>query len=993
MTDTPSCGAAIHSFWQQSAALPLLGEADELLETLHERRQVLLDKDPDAVDAVALIDVALETPVIKRLLAAVFETSDYLKDLILKDLASLCVILSEDPGEHLSMLCTRAISEAQENEAAAMRHLRLVKQDAALTIALADLTGQWSVKQTTNALTDIADATLRGALRFALRDFHRRKKVTLANPDDPELDCGYVALAMGKHGAGELNYSSDIDLIILYDSENSCCEDKWEKSKTFVRLTRQVVKLMQERTSDGYVFRTDLRLRPDPGATPPAVSVLAALQYYESMGQNWERAALIKARACAGDIKVGVGFLNEIVPFIWRKYFDYAALADVHSIKRQINAHKGHGKIAIHGHNVKLGRGGIREIEFFVQTQQLIAGGRNPQLRGRETLPMLAELVDLTWIEPEARDELGKAYAFLRKVEHRIQMQRDEQSHTLPTSDEGIAEIGRMMGYEDAEAFKRDLRQWFECVQDHYVNLFKEEQELGGESGGNLVFTGEDDDPDTLETLAKMGFQRPAEVTKAIRSWHFGRYPATRSTKARERLTEFTPDLLKALSKTDNADAAFNAFNSFLAALPSGVQVFSLLRNNPQLLEILAIVLGASPRLAHIVARRPRVIDALLDPAFLGDMLERETLEMQLGRSLGEATCYEDALDAARIFGQEQMFLIGVRILMGSISASQAGAAYAMLAGVIIRFMLDYSCEELEQRHGKLTGGAVVVLAMGKLGGEEMTATSDLDLILLYDHDEDAKMSDGEKPLAPTQYYARLTKRLITALSAPTGEGDLYEVDFRLRPSGHSGPLATSLRSFKRYHATDSWTWEHMALSRARVIAGDEKLSTRVRTEIQAVLGRERDADAIRSDVAKMRARIEKEKGSSDIWNIKQVAGGLVDVEFIAQAHQLIHGRAHPEILHPNTAECLRLCVEHGLIDRGDGEILLPAIKLYHDLTQILRVCLSGAFDPAASAKGLRDVVVAASEDPTIDQLQVRLKDYQAEVRACFERIIGPVSG
>ena len=452
-------------------------------------------------------------------------------------------------------------------------------------------------------------------------------------------------------------------------------------STIFNRLTKKIVKIMQDRTADGYVFRTDLRLRPDPGATPPAVVLLAALQYYESMGQNWERAALIKARPCAGDIPVGEGFLAEIVPFIWRKYFDYAALADVHSIKRQIHAHKGHDTIAIKGHNVKLGRGGIREIEFFVQTQQLIAGGRNPALRGRETIPMLSELVDLSWIEPKARDQLSQAYEFLRKVEHRIQMQRDEQTHNLPQSDEGIAQIGRMMNYASMDRFKADLRAWLECVQCHYVELFREEQELGAEAGGNLVFTGEDDDPETLETLSNMGFKHPSEVTKAIRSWHFGRYPATRSTKARERLTEFTPALLQAFANTDNSDAAFLSFNDFLAALPSGVQVFSLLRNNPQLLEILTIVLGTSPRLAKTVGKRPRVIDALLDPTFFGDMLERDTLDAQLSRMLEDASCYEEALDSARIFGQEQLFLVGARILMGSISASQAGAGLCHAGG------------------------------------------------------------------------------------------------------------------------------------------------------------------------------------------------------------------------------------------------------------------------------------------------------------------------
>lgn len=991
MAAANSAAVYLHDFWADAGELPRLGAVEDLLSPLNEAFEKLEAPDESRKDAYGHLKACLENHTIAAFLAAVIETSSYLRDVMVKDPLRLGSILNEHPEERVKGLVERALNERFSSESDVMRHLRLIKQDAALTIGLADLAGLWTVKQVTNALTDIADATLRGALRFCLAEQHRRGKLTLPDPDNPEKGSGYFALAMGKHGAGELNYSSDIDLIVLFDGDVAPCDDKWEMQTQFVRMTKRLVKIMQDRTADGYVFRADLRLRPDPGATPPVVSVLAALQYYESMGQNWERAALIKARTCAGDFKCGEYFLGEIVPFIWRKYFDYAALADVHSIKRQIHAHKGHDTIAIQGHNVKLGRGGIREIEFFVQTQQLIAGGRNPALRGRETIPMLGELVNLSWIEDTARQELTEAYEFLRKVEHRIQMQRDEQTHNLPQSDDGVAEIGRMMGYDDAGLFKKDLRRWLECVQTHYVNLFKEEQELGSEEGGNLVFTGEDDDPGTLETLSNMGFQQPKEVTKTIRAWHFGRYPATRSTKARERLTEFTPALLQALARTDNADAAFLSFNSFLAALPSGVQVFSLLRNNPQMLEILAIILGASPRLAETMGRRPRVIDAVLDPVFFGDMLERENLEAQLSRMLTECSVYEEALDAARKFGQEQSFLIGVRILMGAISASQAGAAYAMLAGVIIRHMLKYSQAELERRHGRMPGGKVAVIAMGKLGGREMTASSDLDLMVLYDHDEDAKWSDGDKPLAPSQYYARLTQRLITALSAPTAEGDLYEVDFRLRPSGNSGPLATSLKSFRSYHEKDSWTWEHMALTRSRIVAGDENFRDDVRREIVSVLCQSRDGEKIRKDVAEMRARIEEEKGTSDIWKIKQVPGGLVDVEFIAQCLQLVHAHDHPHILHANTAETLRLCVDEGLISNDDAEILQPAIRLYHDLTQILRVCLSDHFDPNEASKGLKDVVLKAAFEPEMAQLEERLRDYQTTVRACFEKLVGSV--
>lgn len=991
MAASNSAATCLHDFWANAEELPRLGAVEDLLSPLKEAFEKLGMPADDKAEAHMRLQSCLDHATISAFLAAVIETSSYLRDLMTKDPLRLGAILCEHPSDRIEGLVARALEERFASEAEVMRHLRLIKQDAALTIGLADLAGLWTVKQVTNALTDIADATLRGALCFCLSEQHRRGKLTLPDPDNPEEGSGYFALAMGKHGAGELNYSSDIDLIVLFDGEVAPCDDPWEMQTHFIRMTKRLVKIMQDRTADGYVFRTDLRLRPDPGATPPVVSILAALQYYESMGQNWERAALIKARTCAGDFKCGEYFLGEIVPFIWRKYFDYAALADVHSIKRQIHAHKGHDTIAIQGHNVKLGRGGIREIEFFVQTQQLIAGGRNPALRGRETIPMLGELVNLTWIEDSAREELTEAYEFLRKVEHRIQMQRDEQTHNLPQSDDGVAEIGRMMGYADADLFKKDLRGWLECVQTHYVNLFKEEQELGSEEGGNLVFTGEDDDPGTLETLSNMGFNQPKEVTRTIRAWHFGRYPATRSTKARERLTEFTPALLQALAKTDNADAAFLSFNSFLAALPSGVQVFSLLRNNPQMLEILTIILGASPRLAETMGRRPRVIDAVLDPTFFGDMLERENLEAQLSRMLTECSVYEEALDAARKFGQEQSFLIGVRILMGAISASQAGAAYAMLAGVIIRHMLKYSQAELERRHGKMPGGKIAVIAMGKLGGREMTASSDLDLMLLYDHDPDAKWSDGNKPLAPSQYYARLTQRLITALSAPTAEGDLYEVDFRLRPSGNSGPLATSIKSFRSYHEKDSWTWEHMALTRSRIVAGDKDFRSDVRREIVAVLSQSRDGTKIRKDVAEMRARIQDEKGTSDIWKIKQVPGGLVDVEFIAQCLQLVHAHDHPHILHANTAETLRLCVDEGLISNDEAEVLQPAIRLYHDLTQILRVCLSEHFDPNEASKGLKEVVLKAAFEPEMAQLEERLRDYQTAVRACFEKLVGPV--
>src|SRR5581483_8672728 len=417
------------------------------------------------------------------------------------------------------------------------------------------------------------------AVRRLLSEAAEAGEIEVADPAAPDVGSGWILLAMGKFGAGELNYSSDIDLIVLYEPAKVRLRAGEEPSRFFVKLTRRLVRLLNERTADGYVFRVDLRLRPDPGATNIAISTDAALQYYESQGQNWERAALIKARAVAGDIAAGEAFLAELTPYIWRKYLDYAAIADIPAITRQIHDHRGHEEVAVAGHNIKLGRGGIREIEFFVQTQQLIAGGRNQELRGRQTLAMLARLAATGWIDAGTAEELAAAYRRLREVEHCLQMIADEQTHTLPEEDGKLAVVAALAGYRGTAAFDRELRRTLTRVRDRYSALFEKAPALGA-SGGRLVFTGDADDEETLTTLSRLGYSDPKHVTAAIRGWHFGRYPAMRSATARERLTEITPALLEALARTDNADVAFAAFDRFLGRLPAGVQVFSLLSSN-----------------------------------------------------------------------------------------------------------------------------------------------------------------------------------------------------------------------------------------------------------------------------------------------------------------------------------------------------------------------------------------------------------------------------
>ncbi|MEZ5923933.1 MAG: bifunctional [glutamine synthetase] adenylyltransferase/[glutamine synthetase]-adenylyl-L-tyrosine phosphorylase [Hyphomicrobiaceae bacterium] len=933
----------------------------------------------------------LQRPEVRALIDGILSASPYLTGVILRQPAWLLHALQSDPGSRLSDLALRLSDDvrASRNIGEAMTALRTYKAEAALVVALADIGGALPIMATASAITEIADTALRTAVEFLLRRSEGTDATTVASSSMHSAASGYIVLGMGKYGAGELNYSSDIDLIVLFDRDRFARKSEQEPQALAVRLTRDLVRMMQERTAAGYVFRTDLRLRPDPGATQIALSTSAAMQYYESFGQNWERAALIKARAVAGDIEAGETFLSEISPFVWRRYLDYAAIADIHAMKRQIHAFKGFGAIGVAGHNIKLGRGGIREIEFFAQTQQLIAGGRQRDLRSPRTLETLATLVARNWITAEAATELDQAYKFLRTVEHRLQMIDDEQTQTLPDDEEKLERFAAFLGFDSARSFGAELTRQLTLVQGHYGALFEDTPELTSEAGGNLVFTGDSDDPATVETLARMGYGDPAAVIAIVKGWHFGRYPAMRSARARERLTEFQPVLLDALAKTDEPNAALGAFDRFLAELPAGVQLFSLLRSNPNLLRLIADIMGMAPRLARILGRRSRLLDAVLDPGFFGAEPSPEAIATRAHEVTGQAIDYQECLDRARIFGNEQAFLIGVRLLSGTTSAERAGQSYACLAESLIRELLAAVERGMADAFGMVEGGEAVVLAMGKLGGREMAANSDLDLIVIYDCPDDIRQSNGRRPLAVSQYYARLTQRLVSALTSPTAEGHLYEVDMRLRPSGHSGPVATHLTSFEEYQRGAAWTWEHMALTRARVIAGSPSLKSRVEKAITDTLCLERQPATLANDVRDMRSRIAAEKGTDAVWDLKQVRGGIVDLEFIAQYLQLLHAHAHPQVLDQSTLGALTKLRDAGLIQPADAETLISAGRLYQSLQQVHRLCLEGQLVPEKAPRGLRQLLARAAGMPDFERLEDQLRSMQHEAHALFERIIG----
>ncbi|MEP9348523.1 bifunctional [glutamine synthetase] adenylyltransferase/[glutamine synthetase]-adenylyl-L-tyrosine phosphorylase [Xanthobacter sp. KR7-225] len=947
--------------------------------------------DPEA--AAALATLLAGHPFALAACLGLAEGSPFLLDLVRAEPGRLVRALGRDPFAHLGALTAgaRAVAEATQDEAEVMRALRRMRAEAALTIALADIGGAFDLDQVTGALADVADTAVRAALAFLLKDAARAGKIApeAAVPGGPS---GLAVIAMGKHGARELNYSSDIDLVVVYDREQAPLAAGLEPSPFFVRITKGLVRLIQERTADGYVLRVDLRLRPDPGSTQVALSTHAALAYYEREGATWERAAYIKARAVAGDLEVGRAFLAELSPFVWRRVLDFQAIADVHAMKREIHAFRGHDVVAVEGHNVKLGRGGIREIEFFVQTQQLIAGGRDPMLRASRTLDALDALVEHRWIAPKVRDELKEAYCFLRRVEHRIQMVADAQSHELPESRQAMEGFAHFMGYADRDTFAAALVERLQTVQRHYAQLFEDAPPPAALSEA-LVFPAGENDRQTLASLARLGFRDPAAASAIVRGWLVGGPRALKTEAARAHLARIAPLFLEALARGGDPDGALIAADRFLAELP-GPRLLAALDRHPDLVRLLATILTAAPRLGETLARRPSLTDALLDPAFFDVLPGEEELKARLDHLLDTAATDEEQFDRARRFRQEQHVLIGVRIASGTLPAARAGEAYARLAEVIIRALFQRVRARFAETHGHMAGGRAAVVAMGKLGGREMTAGSDLDLIVLYDYagGSDA-LSDGARPLAGAQYFARFTQRLVSALTALTNAGKLYDVDLRLRPSGRSGPLATRLSSFETYQFEEAWTWEHMALTRARVVAAEADFGIAVGRVVHAIMARPRDRRRLAGDILDMRRAIAAEKGEDDRWNLKHAAGGQVDVEFLAQYLVLAFAAEHPEVVDTATARVLGAAGRLGLLEPEDAQVLIRACRLYQDLTQVLRLAVDAHVVPLDASPALRALLARAGEMPDFATFEAHLVDTQAKVREIFTRLLEAEAG
>ncbi|MGL4235533.1 glutamine-synthetase adenylyltransferase [Tabrizicola sp.] len=912
-----------------------------------------LTRQPTAFDPAAAADARATLPdlgpEVMGLLSATAGCSPYLRGLMQREADWLPEAVA-DPEAALATVLAAPIDLPPDAVAIALRQ---AKRRVALLAALCDLGGVWPLETVTGALTRLADRAVHLAVTTLVAEDIRRGRLPGANPDDASTAGGMVVLAMGKMGAGELNYSSDIDLICLFD-ETRYPGVEQEARQVFIKITRRMTAILSDVT-DGYVFRSDLRLRPDASVTPVCLSMAAAEAYYEAEGRTWERAAYIKARPCGGDIAAGERFLKTLIPFVWRKHLDFAAIQDAHDMRLRIRDHRGlHGPIAVEGHNLKLGAGGIREIEFFTQTRQLIAGGRDASLRERTTVGGLAALAAKGWVPDEVASELTAHYRAHREVEHRLQMVNDAQTHSLPATPEGIARIAAFCGQSEAD-FRRDLLERLNRTDRLTEGFFAPGQ---AEDGPEL-----------------------SSAARAItRDWES--YPALRSDRAQAIFRRLRPRMLRELARAANPDEALVALDGFLQGLPAGVQIFSLFEANPSLVELIVDIAGSAPGLARYLSRNAGVLDGVIGGSFWGAWPGAKALRGELAARLAQAPDYEARLDAARRWMKEWHFRIGVHHLRGLIDGFEAGTQYADLAEAVVSVIWDEVAVDFARKHGPMPGRGAVLLGMGSLGAARLNAGSDLDLIVIYDA-EGVEMSDGPRPLATRPYYARLTQALVTALTAQMPEGRLYEVDMRLRPSGRQGPVATSLQSFTTYQETEAWTWEHLALTRARVLAGDASLGGEVEAFRRALLVAKGQGAKVRGDVAEMRMRLQAAKPAEGLWDAKNGPGRMMDIELAAQALALMSGSPARGVEHQIAAGAGRLLPD------SDAQAMTGAYRLMWQVQAATRLLGDRAMDWDNLGEGGRAFVLretAASDGPG---LAGALSDAAAAAGAAVTRLVG----
>jgi glutamate-ammonia-ligase adenylyltransferase len=830
--------------------------------------------------------------------------------------------------------------------------LRRQRRALALAVALGDLSGELALEQVTRLLSDFADSAIDQAVRVAIAE-----RVPDAEPR------GFAVIAMGKLGSHELNYSSDVDLLLLFDPNTLPRRSRDDPGEAAVRVGRRLIEILQKRTEDGYVERVDLRLRPSPEVTPIALSVNAAISHYESSALPWERAAFIRARAAAGDLALGQQFLDAIQPFVWRRSLDFGVIEEVRQISARIRDHFAQGARIGPGYDLKRGRGGIREVEFFVQIQQMIHGGRDAAVRAPATLDALGALVAADRLDTEQAEELAATYRLLRTVEHRAQMVDDAQTHLLPANAEALDNLAQLHGLGDGMALLDLLRPHVDRAGEIFDGL-------APESSPRLS-----NDPQILALeLSRLGFTDVEAALRHVADWRSGKARSLRSPPAAQAFEAMLPGLLEAIAVGGDPNRALNRLSDIVERLSSGVNFFRLLQARPSLARLLAKLLAHAPALADQLARRPELLEGLFDASSFSLPPSAEEFAGVLTEAMrGEP--YDVGLDRVRRLVNERRFALGVQLIDRRRDPLEVTEGYAAVAEGALLALGRAAVEEFQQRHGGFAGGELLIVGLGRFGGYSLTHASDLDIVYLHTAKPDSS-SDGPRPLGPNDYFNRLASRVTAALSVPTAAGPLYDVDTRLRPEGAKGMLVVSLDAFERYQKEQAWTWEHMALCRARPLFGSGQGKARAKEVIDGVLRLPRDPAKVAADAAKMRADIARHKPPHGPLDVKLGPGGLVDLEFATHVLQLTR--------HVGLNTRLEIALEQLAADSLIDANVVDALKLLSRMLVMMRLVAPGDVKPTAETWHL---VALACGARSWDELLAEHDAARQRIAALWNRI------
>ena len=903
--------------------------------------------------------------------------------------------------------------------------LRLYKSQEVLRIGSRDLCGLASLEEVTGELTALAAASLQRA--FEICSLRLNDEYGEPVLDDTEENEGkkpeFTIFGMGKFGGCELNFSSDIDLIYFYTSDRGQTtgvpdtagkiRNQAPLHKYYVRLAEMVTKALGQVTEDGFVFRVDLRLRPEGNSGEMAHSLLAAEIYYESWGQSWERSAMLKARPVAGSKDLGEYLLQRLEPFIYRRHLDYAMIEDIKTMKQKIDyslTREREGAL-----NLKLGKGGIREIEFFIQALQLIYAGKSPVLRERNSLKALAILEQEELIKPEEATQLSEAYRFLRTVEHRIQVYMEQQTHNLPSRSEDLCKLARRSGFTDEKSFSSTLQAHRDAVYNIFRDLFyTSEEELPEQVNPRVAFLfSPEADPDQCkDILEAKGFKNPDTAYESLVLLREGGGHGHLTERARRELNRIAPLLFQEVLTSPDPTLALRHLEQFLVSCRRARGTYyALLAENPSVIKTLISLFATSKFLSHSFIQHPEVLDSLVASSHATSTKGTEALQTSLDSYLVQADVYEDKLDALRRFRNEEVLRIALNDLQGDMLQGQIAQELSLVAEVCLQQAIVIAQQELIPRyglpfccHGETCEhqATFAIIGLGKLGGRELNYHSDLDIIFLYEgegHTLPVEGTDPERYKSQTnqQYFARLAQRVISVLTLMTREGTLYEIDTRLRPSGNQGPLVTSLPAFKTYHESSAAPWERQALLKARVVAGDATLAAGLQKMTTKIVYESPLPDNLASEIYRLRQRMEKELGKEDTLhkNIKTGHGGMVDVEFLVQFLQLQHGRQHTKVRSRNTLVALQALQDSNLLPEKDAKRLANGYKFLRRLENKLRLVHDQSINQLSSEPAYLNKLakhLGYQQDATKRPEQKFEENYlkiTKDIRTIFENILG----